>query len=273
MKPIIFISSYADSSEIYEASRFFDVVSRRASIPFGSLVIPRYSALFYKELEDDVIILGSKLINSYNEHLFVADIKNWYSVLYEFTPKTWFSLDQIPDVGPFVLKGATNSKKSCWETHMYAKTKPDAVKVFGNLSNDGLISQQDIYIRQYVPLNKLTDSISNGPPITEEYRFFILDGEVLCSGFYWSEYIDDVEVEKVNSHKVPEEFLNKVISIISHYIRFFVVDVALTLSGQWIVIELNDAQMSGLSAIPASELYSSLYSKLYEKGDLYVDEQ
>ena len=39
---------------------------------------------------------------------------------------------------------------------------------------------------------------------------------------------------------------------------FYVVDIAKTQSGEWIVIELNDGQMSGLSCNDPKLLYSRL---------------
>jgi hypothetical protein len=99
---------------------------------------------FYKEFEDDIKYLGGNLINSYREHCYVADLQNWYYDLEEYTPKTWFRLDQLPETGPYVLKGKTNSKKHKWSTHMYAKNKEKAMNVYSLLSTDGYIGHQDI---------------------------------------------------------------------------------------------------------------------------------
>jgi ATP-grasp domain, R2K clade family 3 len=43
---------------------------------------------------------------------------------------------------------------------------------------------------------------------------------------------------------------------------FVVADVALTTAGDWILIELNDGQMSGLSDTDANELYSKIAKEL-----------
>lgn len=54
----------------------------------GHIVIPRYSALpFYKEVEEEINMIGGHMINSYQQHQYVADIKNWYPDLQQFTPK------------------------------------------------------------------------------------------------------------------------------------------------------------------------------------------
>jgi len=82
------------------------------------------------------------------------------------------------------LKGATNSKKHNWLNCMYAENKKRAVEVYTNLRGDGYVGHQAIYIREYIPLKKLCDPISPwAAPISEEYRFFILDGKILAKGF------------------------------------------------------------------------------------------
>lgn len=267
MTPVIYMrTSLAEEEEKQAAARYFPVVERRTAIPIGSLVIPRYSALPYnEELEDDVHALRSKLINSHAGHVYVANLQNWYCHLVNYTPHTWFALDQIPNEGPFVLKGATNSMKNQWSTCMFAKDKAEAVQVFTRLTTDGYVGHQPIYIRQYVPLRKLCDPVSpQAAPICEEYRFFVLDGEVLTGGFYWSGYQDDLE-QRMNPSCVPISFLQAVIDKVKDYIRFFVIDVARTAAGGWIVVELNDGQMSGLSAVDPCELYSALLEKLTKR--------
>lgn len=267
MKPIVLMrSSLAEQAEKEEAERHFQVIERRTLIPSNRLVICRYSALpYYKELEEDVKELGSQLINSYNQHLFVADMKNWYPILEEYTPMTWFTLAEVPyGSGPFVLKGATNSKKNQFFTHMFAKDKREAIEVFGRLSDDGFVGYQSIYIRQYARLRKLCAPItSNSPPVSEEYRFFVLDGRILCGGFYWSEYLDAIpEKEQIGINQVPLNFLQEVVDLVAPHIRFFVLDVARRFDDHWIVIELNDGQQSGLSSISLAELYAPLAAML-----------
>jgi hypothetical protein len=260
MKPIIYFrGSLAEEAEKAAAAKYFDIVERRTAIPSNSLVIPRYSALPYNaELEEDIKALGSQLINSHTEHVYVADLRNWYEHLEPYTPRTWFSMDQVPNKGPFILKGATNSKKYRFWTQMFAKDRADAWNVFSELSADSLIGSQSIYVREYIPLRRLCDQItSQEPPISEEYRFFVLDGKVLAKGFYWSTYMDDIE-EEVNPDFVPNDFLQEVISRVAGFIRFFVIDIARTADGRWIIIELNDGQQSGLSAIDPDILYKNL---------------
>jgi len=252
---------YPDELEI--AANYFEIITNRTLLRPDDFVIGRYSVLpYYKELEEDIKILGGKIINSYRQHRYVADMGNWLRDLQALTPKTWNHLDQIPLDGPFVLKGETNSKKFSWETHMFANNKAEAVDVYCRLKEDGLIEKQTIYIREYIPLVKLMDGITE-LPVTKEFRFFIYNGQVLSGGFYWSNYVDDLDVVP-DVNEVPKEFLQKVIDLVGRNINFWVLDVAQTQTGDWIVIELNDAQMSGLSCNNPEELYGNLYQALKE---------
>lgn len=237
------------------------MVEQRTEIPKDcDLVIPRYSALpFYEELERDVNNLGAQLINTHKQHNYVAHIRNWYYDLGDITPRTWFYLDQIPDEGPFVLKGATNSKKFAWNTHMFAKNKQAAIQVYTNLTTDSMIGVQDICVREYVPLKKLAQA-PQGLPISEEYRFFVLDGKIMTGAFYWGNYWDDLLDQGIfpNVSDVPDELIEKILKIVSPKIRFFVFDVARTADNNWILIELNDGQQSGLSMNDANVLYYNM---------------
>lgn len=251
------------------AAKYFPTIDKR-TLAKNDLLIGRFSVLpFYKELEEDLLELNSRLINSYNQHRYIADLGEWYQDLKTFTPKTWSDPSLIPE-GQFVLKGETNSKKFQWKTHMFAASKQDAINVYTNLLQDGLTGTQKIYIREYIPLEKLADSIG-GPPITREYRFFVYKDTILSGGYYWSSNLDQIK-EKVDPSEVPKEFLKEVIYSIRNselnFPNFYVIDVAKTERGDWIVIELNDGQMSGLSENDPSELYSNLKEAI--KNDKHI---
>jgi len=257
-EPVIYFRSrLAEQEEIEAAKEHFRVVAQRTHVRPGELVIPRYSALpENQELCLDLLELGTTPINTYRQHCYVADVRNWYYDLADLTPRTWFALDQIPDTGPFIVKGATNSKKLLWDTHCYAEDKRAAGEVFIRLAQDSTIGVQPIYVREFVPLNCLTTGL-NGLPVSEEYRFFVLDGQVVASGFYWSSHVDELDRE-YTSDAVPQEFVQKVLHKVSPHVRFWVFDVARTAAGDWILIELNDGQQSGLSEIKPRDLYREL---------------
>ena len=261
---ILMRASLAEDDELQEAKKHFRVFESRAALPMCSEVIGRYSCLpYFKELEADLAYHGSRLINNHAAHLYVADMANYYEDLKDLTPKTWFSLEDFKrdkPVGSFVLKGQTNSKKQQWNNMMYAATENDVDTVFGRLNDDGFLSDQNIYIREYVPLRQFGIGI-RGLPITEEYRFFVLDGEIVGSGYYWSQFPEIKEQYKLSPNEVPESFLKDVMARISNKIRFYVVDVARKRDGSWMIIEMNDGQQSGLSDVDPAELYKNIKAR------------
>lgn len=268
MSPIIlFREELGFEEELIQARNYFDVTSYRSIIPAESLVIGRYSVLpFYRELETELSLNKSSLINSYSEHSFMANVEAWAGEgcpLYGLTPKTWNNWSNLSE-GSYVLKGRTNSRKQRWNTHMFAASLSDVPKVASRLWDDTLISDQGIVIREYIPLKKINEGL-NGIPIANEHRTFWLTVEengikvpkLLTSGFYWAGSHPELESESkltLDGFKLAEQAAK----ILSEYITFFVLDVAETESGQWIVIEVNDGQMSGLSGCSAEELYFNL---------------
>ncbi len=266
MKPIILFRSEIDmEGELAEAAKHIETVDSRMLIPDDSLVIARYSALpWYQELERDLAHKNSKLLNSYREHKFIADLVEWggqHGVLKGLTPQSWTNWFRLPDNMSFIVKGRTNSRKQNWNSQMFCETKADVSRVAATLMNDSLIMDQGVIVREYVPLKRL-DTGLNGLPITNEWRtFWVKDrnGEIhqLCSGYYWQASHPDAEKDSSYSD-VAAKLVRKAAEIVSEYCTFFVLDVAETETGDWIIIEVNDAQMSGLCGCSAEELYSNL---------------
>lgn len=268
MRPIILARNDTDwQDEAEVAKKYFPTTFSRMEIKAGDLVIPRFSALpFYKEQEHDINYVGASMINTYSMHRYIADLMNWYEDLKDYTPKTYTRLVDLPEKGPFILKGETNSKKFLWKTHMFALDKKEAIAVEGRLHADSLITYQNIYIREYVKLKTFMVGLQD-LPITNEYRFFCYKDTILSGGYYWSSHIEDLKENgiEVNINQVPQEFLRKIINIVKDKVNAYVIDVAETQSGEWIVIELNDLAMSGLSENDPEVMYSNL-KKVLENG-------
>ena len=269
MKPVILFRNDVDwRQEAEVAKKHFTCVDSRMLLK-DNLVIARFSALpFYKEQEKDLGYAGCQMINTYEQHRYIADLGNWYMDLAEFTPDTWDELHNIPEEGPFILKGETNSKKFLWNTHCFAKDKKAAIEVHGRLMADSMLQYQKIYIRRYVPLEVLSDGLQ-GLPISREYRFFVYKSQILSGGFYWSSHSEDIKAADidVNPDEVPRAFLNAIINKVqntelSEPPTYYVIDVAKTAAGKWILIELNDGQMSGVSDNYPDVLYKNLKKAL-----------
>lgn len=264
---ILFRKDRSTEPELAVAKKYFDVMESRVGLS-NKTIIARYSALpFYAELERDLALQGSKLLNSHWEHLYIANF-DYYEDLKDIvigkkadgsdlhiTPRSWFNLRDIPDSGSFVVKGRTNSRKQEWKSKMFAEDKKAAINIALDLQLDPLIGEQGVVIREYIPLEAKEIGI-NGQPFANEWRFFFYKKTMLSYGYYWSS-----ADELPSNSELPQaakDIAQKAADILSDKVNFFVVDVAKTQSGDWIVIEVNDGQMSGLSENDPETLYANL---------------
>lgn len=247
---ILFRNSIETEEEFRICSSILPTKEQRTKLDPG-LVIGRYSVLpYYTELEKDLATKGCKLINSYHQHNWIANF-DYYEVLKDYTFETWFDIKDTPDV-PMVVKGRTNSRKARWDTHMFAKNREQALLIALELLQDPLLQNQGIIYRRYVPLQTLEIGINN-QPFANEFRFFFLGKEVLSYAFYWTQCERQGEMDGDGL-----TFAINMGRIISNYVNFFVIDIAKTEDGKWVLVEVNDGQMSGLSHNDPSRLYSNL---------------
>ncbi|MFA5071050.1 MAG: ATP-grasp domain-containing protein [Candidatus Pacearchaeota archaeon] len=267
MKPVILLrksSSYnyfhreynKEESEPEVAEKYFPVYNIRGEIPPESLVIPRYSALpYFSELEQDLKLKNCKMLNSFLEYSYIADITAYYEDLKDYTPKTYSEWGNLAE-GKWIVKGKTNSRKFNWDTHMYAEGRENLLQVIKNNLDDPFISEQGIVVREYVPLKQVGTSF-RGLPISREWRCFFYKENLLCSGFYWSSHSDLFD-EPLSQEGIA--FVKDVAKIVSKKTNGFVIDVGEKKEGGFIVIELNSMEMAGLSNCDPEELYSSLFN-------------
>lgn len=268
MTPILLFRSDEDTAEerAHAGQASLPVVSYRSRIPPNSLVIGRYSVLpFYEELEAELALQGSRLVNTFDEHRWIANATSWAApgaLLSGMTPCAFTAWHDLPE-GAYIVKGRTNSRKHQWATHMFAPTRADVPKVAERLLDDPMIRDQGLVVRPYVPLRKLGEGV-NGLPIVNEFRTFWLRSRpenhvvYLGAGFYWKgshpELADQARFGMDGLH-CAERAAGR---IARHGAAFFTVDVAQTAAGPWIVIEVNDGQMSGLCGIDPAWFYRRL---------------
>ncbi len=268
MKPVLlFRKNKIFQDEINIAKKYFDVYHHRTDIPANSFVIPRFTMLPYpEELEYDVLNLKSKLINTASQHQYIAQFDYYYDIE-KYTPRTWFRFEDIPfskREQPFVIKGKTNSKKFEWKEKMFCENFNEVVKKGSALLMDSAISEQGIIIREFQELETF-ETLDNGLPITNEWRIFFFQEEVIAFDYYWGIIEDKTKV--VEKRKDFEEnglyFAKEVAKNISEFVPFFVLDVAKTNNGHWIIIEINDGCQSGLNhTIDPDIFYKNLFKSV-----------
>lgn len=259
---ILFRKDYSTEEEFEIAKKYFNVVEYRSDVPSNSLVVGRYSTLpFYRELDYDLRSKGSKLVNSIDQYNWVANF-DWYEAVKRYTFETWFNAYQIPDDGTqFVVKGRTNSRKHEWDKLMFAKDKRGAIEIMVELMKDSLIAPQGVVFRRFEPL--VTYEIGlNGLPFTNEWRFYFYKDTILTYAYYWT-MAENVERQIT---RAALNFAKEVASVVKDYTNFFVLDIAEKASGGWVLVEINDAQMGGLSENDPHTLYQNLRTAIEFDG-------
>lgn len=215
----------------------------------------------YAGIEAELKQMGMHLLLSEHEHLCCSTIEKWYPVLEDHTPYTKI-YDELPSIDellksfsfPVFIKGnrQTNRHKKAQciieNSEAYEKLKAEWKK-------DKILSWQKVAIREYVPL-KIIDATSypDMVPISYEFRFFYFKGKCMGYGPYW--YMGP-------KYSLPEDELKEVLKLTDWAanmlgVTFPSIDVAKTLAGEWIIIEVNDAQESGFVGANPLALWNNI---------------
>lgn len=261
LSPVILARpSLCGPGEMVAMQAIFPVATSRVGLS-GRLVIGRMSTLpHYEELVSDLELQGSRLINPADSYQALVDFA-WYHLLADITPRTFFSLEDARGWGgPLVVKGTLNSRKLRWNEDMFAPTFADALRITQVLQHDGLISGQPIVYRAYEPLVELERGLYD-LPFSNEWRCFCFRGQVLAVGPYWLGMTEEVGCLDQAGVDLAAEAARRVADLIP----FAVIDIAETVAGGWIAVEVNDGQMSGLQGVDADAMYAALGNALRQE--------
>lgn len=214
----------------------------------------------YAGIEDMVEQMGMKLLVHEAEHLRCSTIEGWYPVLKDKTPYTKV-FDELPPVEeilkdftfPVFIKGNRQTNR-----HKKSQCIIEDEKAYETLrnewKNDPILSWQKVAVREYIQLQTIdATSYPDMVPISYEFRFFYFEGKCMAYGPYWymgHQYTLDAE-ELAEVLKLTDWAAEKLAVI------FPSIDVAKTASGEWIIIEVNDAQESGFVGVNPITLWNN----------------
>jgi ATP-grasp domain, R2K clade family 3 len=223
------------------------------------IAIGRFGAATnYDEIYQQLAADGVFLVHSPEQHLLASELPRWYPLLEGLTPKSlWFS--EPPDIAvlqqaiglPFFLKGSrqTSRHRAALSIIHSAEEYYRALKMY---REDPILQWQDLVCREFVPLRPVPSEVTEKIPASFEFRSFWWRGQCVGMGQYWStSYRWDPEEEKAALALAQEAAMRL-------DLPFVVIDVAQTITGEWIVIECNDAQESGYAAISPFGLWQRL---------------
>ncbi len=202
----------------------------------------------YTGIEEALEEHGMKLLVHQGEHIRCSTIEKWYPILQEKTPFTKV-YEELPDVTeilndfslPVFIKGnrQTNRHK---RSQCIIENAVQYLNLQKEWKRDPILSWQKVAVREFIPLQIIdSESFPDQVPISYEFRFFYFEGKCMAYGPYWN---------IGQRYALPETELSKVLKLTDWAaeklgVSFPAIDVAKTAEGEWIIIEVNDAQESG----------------------------
>ena len=241
---------------------------RRVSDDAGQLVYRGWMVTVanYEDLTVALAQRGATLITSPASYAATHHLPLAYQAIEAYTPRTvWiagsapFDMNEVHEAlapfgsRPIVLKDYVKSRKHEWLEACFIPSASDRAAVervvnrFAELQGDDLAG--GLVFREFVELEPVGTHSRSGLPLGREYRLFFVDGRFLAGGRYW----DDVDY--------PDEFPTEPFATAAATLpsRFLSMDIAKTRSGEWIVMEVGDGQVSGLpDSIRALDFYARL---------------
>lgn len=225
---------------------------RAWELPSSAQVVARIGAFEdYAARYNSLASVGLQLVNNPDQHNRASRLPYWYPLLQDLTPRSrWY--DEPPTVAevereftwPVFVKGERQTSKHSRKLSI-ANSPTEFAEILEAYQQIPLLKWQRITVREFVALRRIEDVDRERLPTSYEFRTFWWRGRLVGIGQYWfqGKHYELSKVERHSCLKVAEEAANRV------DVPFLVVDVAQRENGQWIVIECNDAQESGYSAI------------------------
>lgn len=214
----------------------------------------------YERLFGALAARGIRLINDPRAYKHCHYLPESYAAIEGYTPRSvWTTiapgelanppLDRIMALlrpfgsAPIVVKDFVKSRKHEWAEACYIPSAADreaverVVRRFIVLQGDDL--NVGLVFREFVEFEPLMRHAISGTPLAREYRIFFLDGQPIYQVEQWA------EGEYGGAAPPVAQFQSIAGSIQS---RFFTMDVAKRLDGEWLIVELGDGQVAGLPA-------------------------
>lgn len=215
----------------------------------------------YNELYEAALTRNIRLVNTLEEHQNAQEMDRALPLLGELTPATAFitapeqARVAAEKLGyPVFVKGAVQSRKARGWQACVAESPEHLERLCTAVLSLEARSRGRVAIRRLLKLRY----VRMGPgdfPLGREFRYFVLNGEILAGGYYWEG--DD---PLAGLTRDEENAVQGLVREAAERIKtpYLTVDVGQDESGQWWVIETGDAQFSGLSQTPRLTLWHQL---------------
>jgi hypothetical protein len=208
----------------------------------------------YSRMHESLASRGVHLLNDPAAYRHCHYLPESYSVIESWTPLSIWTkiegevdMDRIMELlrpfkgSPLILKDFVKSRKHEWNEACYIPSASDrrsveqVVRRFLELVGDDL--NEGLVFREFVDFEPLARHSKSGMPLTKEFRLFFLEGKAV----FWTEYWEEGDYAGMAP---PVEQFTAVAAAVKS--RFFTMDIAKRRNGNWMIVELGDAQVAGL---------------------------
>lgn len=225
----------------------------------GYIPLPEHYGLIY----DAALRKNIRLVNSLEEFRRAEEFDRFYPLLAELTAKS-VCVDEADAVAceaaanqlgyPVFVKGTVQSLKSQGIEACVAKDLSELRGIVSRVLKYRRKSLGRVIIRKLMKLRHGRLG-PGGFPLGREYRVFVYRERVLALGYYW-EGDDDLAELSASERTVVTDLALEVSRRLA--VPYVAVDVGQLETGEWKVIEVGDAQFSGLSQAPIHVLWAGL---------------
>lgn len=224
----------------------------------------KYEAVYRAAAEKNIC-----LVNDPCQHQTALEFDRYYPLLGDLTPlsMTITSVNESKEAGiklgfPVFVRGAVKSNKTLGWDACVANNPEELSYIVEQILSLPHRARGRAIVRKLVKLRSRSMMPGNFPR-TREYRLFVyrdsllgrLRQRVLACGYYWDEFEDEFELTATDRSSLNELAIAAATRVNVPYI---IVDVGQLESGDWIVIEVGDAQFAGMSHVSIPELWSHL---------------
>jgi len=243
----------------FDFRRFFHAESLHDTtniLAFARVGAPSDYGSFFAELQ----AIGITLVNSPAEHFRASSLPSWYPLLTDLTPRSLiYATPPAPEsiesrLGwPVFIKGERQTTKHD-ASMAIARSSAEFAQVMERWKKDSILRWQKIICREYIPLLPTGKAFPGKLPPSFEFRAFVWHSRIVALGPYWTDvptYVLTAEDTAAVSALIADVALRL-------QVPFLVVDVGKTLTGKWILIEVNDAQESGYASISPFSVWQEI---------------
>jgi hypothetical protein len=262
-----------DDLNVYgHVDRIFDYVPEYAPAIAGVWIGYIPSPERYAQVYEAAFRKGIRLVNAPLEYRRAMEFDRFYPLIHDLTPRSRIVSDipDLPDAArdigyPVFVKGGIKSNKDQGWDACVAQDEAQLRSIAEDLFNRPGRSRGHVIVRELVKLRKIRTSYDQFP-LGREYRVFLYDHQPIAHGFYWEEQSDESALSSLEQTQMLDLAIETSRRL---EVPFLSVDVGQLETGEWIIIEVGDAQFSGLSQVPALHLWNHLVQAL-EKHDLEI---